>query len=326
MPVLVTGATGFLGGRLAQVLSARGEVVRILARRGRNLSHLEGTGVQVMWGGLADADVLTRGAAGVTHIYHCAGCSTDWAPLSIFYETNVSGVRNLLGAAAKNGKLRRLVHVSTTDVYGYPRVPCAETHPIRDAGLPYNSTKGLGEKLVWEAGRVGMPVTVVRPATIYGPRGTVFATEIAQHIQQGSMAVIGGGRAAGGFCYVDNVVNAMIDAAASPATKGEAYNVSDGTGVNWRVYVDALADGLGFRRPWIDIPAWAAFALARSMEAGWAALGVARRPLLTRHAVYLFAQSQEFPIDKARRDFGFCPAVSFEDGMRRTIEWLRTQL
>src|ERR1035441_1800304 len=104
MPVLVTGATGFLGGRLAQLLSARGEAVRILARAGRDLSHLEGTDVQVICGGLADATALTRAVAGVTHIYHCAGCSTDWAPQSVYYETNVAGVQNLLDAAAKNRK------------------------------------------------------------------------------------------------------------------------------------------------------------------------------------------------------------------------------
>ena len=326
MPVLVTGATGFLGGRLAQILSAGGETVRILARPGRDLSHLDGTGVEVIAGDLADIGALKRAADGAGVIYHCAACSSDWAPRSVFVEANVTGVRNLLDAAASNRKLRRFVHVSTTDVYGYPEVPCDETHPMRDAHLPYNSTKISGERLVWDASREGMPATVVRPATIYGPRGTVFAAEIARHIRLGSMALIGGGRAAGGFCYVDNVVDAMLAAARSRAAEGEAYNVSDGTGGTWREYVDALADGLGFRRPWMDIPTPVAFALARGMEAGWSILGVRQRPLLTRHATYLFSRNQEFPNAKARRDLGFVPAVSFEEGIRRTVQWLRNQL
>src|SRR5271157_1398162 len=196
MTALVTGASGFLGGRLAQVLAADGVPVRILARRGAGLGHLAGLPVEVVEGSLADAEALAAAVRGITHIYHCAGCSTDWAPEAVFFAANGEGVRNLLGAAAGAGSLRRLLHVSTTDVYGYPRVPCDESNPTVDAGLPYNRTKRLGEECVWEARRsLGLPVTVVRPATIFGPRGRVFTADIARHIRQGSMAVIDGGRA-----------------------------------------------------------------------------------------------------------------------------------
>lgn len=326
MRVLVTGATGFLGGRLAQVLAANGERVRILARAGRDLTHLEAAKVEVIHGDLGDTPALERALDGAGVIYHCAACSSDWAPRAVFHAANVTGVRNLLDAAARNSKLRRFVHVSTTDVYGYPEMPCDETNPIRDLGLPYNTTKGMGERLVWDASRAGMPVTIVRPATIYGPRGTVFATEFAEHLRAGSMALIGGGRAPGGFCYVDNVVDALLAAADSRAAKGEVYNLSDGTGVTWREYVNGLADGLGYRRPWMDIPTAIAFAMARGMEAGWSVLGVRQRPLLTRHAVYLLSRNQEFPNGKARRELGFVPRISMEEGLRRTINWLRNRI
>ena len=323
MAVLVTGATGFLGGRLAQVLAERGEVVRILVRPGRQLRHLASLKVRVVTGGLADTEALAEAVAGVTHIYHCAACSTDWAPSAVYYEANVRGVQNLLAAAANVTRLKRFLHVSTTDVYGYPCVPCAESLPLMDTVLPYNRTKVLGERLVWDAHRAGLPVTVVRPATIYGPRGTVFATEIANHLRQGSMAVIDHGSATGGFIYVDNAVYAIIKAAASDKAKGHAYNLTDETNMTWRGYVNALADGLGCRRPWIDIPSWIAFSMARSMEAVYQVSRVAQRPPLTRHAVYLFSRDQEFPVTKAQRDFGFAPAISFREGVARTVEWLK---
>jgi nucleoside-diphosphate-sugar epimerase len=324
MTVLVTGASGFLGGRLAQMLAAEGAGVRILTRTGNDLRHLAGSPFEIVQGSLGDAGCLAGAMRGVTHIYHCAGCSTDWAPWPVYYEANVAGVRNLLRAAVDAAGLQRFLHVSTTDVYGYPLEPCDESHPLIDTGLPYNRSKCMGESAVWEASRdSGLPVTVVRPATIYGPRGKAFVTDIAKLIRQGLMAVIGGGRSPGGFCYVDNAAQAMMEAAAASETVGHAYNLSDGTGVTWRTYVDALADGLGERRPWIDLPSATAFPLANTMEAPHRYLRVPGRPLLTRHAVYLLSRSQEYPIEKARREFGWVPAVSFEEGMRRTIEWLK---
>jgi nucleoside-diphosphate-sugar epimerase len=317
--VLVTGASGFLGGRLAEILVDRGEEVRVLARATSDLRHLDGLRVEVVRGDAAAA------VSGVTHIYNCAGCSTDWAPWRAFHEANVSGVEELLRVAAGVKGLQRFLHVSTTDVYGYPLVPCDESHPIEDAGLAYNRSKGMGESRVWEAARdTGLQVTVVRPATIYGPRGKVFVTDIAKLIRQGRMAVIGGGRVAGGFCYVDNVAEAMVQAATASESIGRAYNLSDGTGATWRQYVDALADGLGCRRPWIDLPVAAAFGLARAMEAPHRWLRVPGRPLLTRHAALLLGRDQEFPIERARREFGFSPEVGFEEGMRRSVEWVST--
>lgn len=325
MAVLVTGATGFLGGRLAQVLAARGENVRILARPGSDRRHLADLPLEIVSGDLAATASLAAAVRGVTHIYHCAACSTDWAPWDVFYAANVAGVRNLLDAALQVDGLQRFLHVSTTDVYGYPADTCDESHPPTDAGLPYNRTKCQGEECVWQASRRGLPVTVVRPATIYGPRSKDFATEIAKLIRQGTMALVDGGRSPGGFCYVDNAVDALIQAATAPQALGRCYNLSDGTGATWRRYVGALADGLGERRPWIDIPSALAFPLARVMEATHRLLRLPGRPLLTRHAVYLLSRNQEYPAEAARRDFGFSPEVTFEDGVSRTVDWLKTE-
>jgi len=324
MTALVTGASGFLGGRLVQVLAADGVPVRILARRGAELRHLAGLRIKVVEGSLADEDALAAAVRGATYIYHCAGCSTDWAPEAAYFAANVAGVRNLLAAARRLRGLRRLLHVSTTDVYGYPRTPCDESHPAVDAGLPYNRTKRLGEECVWDARREsGLPITVLRPATIFGPRGQAFTVEIARLIRQGAMAVIDGGRAPGGFCYVDNVVRAMMQAAAAEQSEGKAYNIADGSGKTWREYVDAVADGLAARRPALNIPSALALPLARAFEASHAALHLPGRPLLTRHAVYLLSRNQEYPTERARQDFGFAPEVGFAEGLERALEWLR---
>ena len=317
---LVTGASGFLGGRLAQLLAARGVTVRALVRDAGDTRHLGDSRIELARGSLTDRESLGAAVRGITHIYHCAACSTDWAPWRVYYDANVTGVRNLLEAGSREAGLERFLHVSTTDIYGYPRVPCGESGPLVDVGLPYNRTKLLGEEIVRSA---FLPWTIVRPASIYGPRGKAFAVDIATLLRQGLMTVIDGGRAPGGFSYVDNVAEAMIQVATASETAGRVYNIADGSGATWRQYVDALADGLGLRQPWLNIPSPIAFALAYTMESSHRFLRIPGRPLLTRHAVYLLSRDQEFPTDAARRDCGFRPAVSFEEGVARTVAWLR---
>jgi nucleoside-diphosphate-sugar epimerase len=237
----------------------------------------------------------------------------------------VTGTQNVLDAAVRAGSVERFLHVSTTDVYGYPEVPCDESASVRDAGLPYNRTKIQGEEAVWRAHRErGLPVTVVRPATIYGPRGKDFVVEIASLLRQGMMMVIDGGRARGGFSYVDNVAAAMMDAAASALAVGHAYNLCDETGVTWREYTDALADALDYRRAWLALPFSGAMALGSAMELPYRLLKITKRPLLTRHAVYLLGRSQEFPAALAWEDFGFAPRVSFTEGIAQSAAWFRS--
>jgi nucleoside-diphosphate-sugar epimerase len=336
MPVLVTGASGFLGGRLVEMLAARGEQVVVLVRPSSQVGHLDGllagSAVRLVRAELAfdfearDVDPGVREAMlDVTVVYHCAGCSTDWATPRTYQQGNVLATQALLAAAAGAPELERFVHVSTTDVYGYPPLPCAETVEPLDTGLGYNHSKILGEQAVWHASASGLPVTVVRPATIYGPRGTAFVTDIAKLLRERTMAYVDGGRMPGGFVYVDDVAEAMIAAAASPVAAGQAYNLSSLQGETWKQYCVLLAKAIGLPAPWINLPFAAAMGVAALMEAPHRYLRVPGRPLLTRHAVYLLGRDQEFPSAKAQADLGYAPSVSLENGVARSAAWLRGQ-
>ena len=304
----------------------QGEQVAVLARKSSDLRHLDGLDVTVVHGDLRDQDSLLAAVQGATHIFHCAACSTDWAPRQLYVDANVTGTQLLLNAAARVPGLQRFLHVSTTDVYGYPVVPCDEQGPLRETNLPYNQTKAQGERAVWQAAAShGLPVTVVRPGTIYGPRGKDFTVDMAALLRQRLMAVIDGGNAPGGFTYVDNVAHAMIDAARSPATTGEAYNIVDGDGATWRSYLALFAALLKKKEPRIDLSFAAAMRIAAVMETPYRLLPLGGKPLLTRHAVYLLGRDQNFPMAKAKRDFGFKPAVTMEEGLERSVEWLRAQ-
>ncbi len=122
-----------------------------------------------------------------------------------FFGTNVTGTQNLLHAAHAAGTVERFLHISTTDVYGYPKVACDESYPITDVGLPYNKSKGMGEQAVWDFGaESGLPFTVIRPVNIYGPRSKDFVVEIANLLADRSMILVNGGRAVAGLLFIDN--------------------------------------------------------------------------------------------------------------------------
>lgn len=326
MPVLVTGASGFLGGRLTQMLLDQDEEVVILARPTSDLRHLPLARLTVVKGDLTNEQALAQATSNVDRIFHCAACSTDWAPLATYRSANVDGTEALLIAARRAPHVARFVHVSTTDVYGYPLVPCSEGGPIRDAGLPYNQTKRAAEASVWKAyAEDGLPVTIVRPATIYGPRGKDFTVEIAAMLRQRLMATIDQGAAPGGFVYVDDVAEAMINASISKLTVGQAYNIAAGDNATWARYLQLFAQQMSTPQPWIDLSFASATKLARLLELPHRLLHLPGRPLLTQHVVYLLGRNQDFPIVKAAADFGYRPAVTLEEGIGRSVAWLKTQ-
>ena len=326
LTVLVTGASGFLGGALARERVRRGECVRILARRTSDLRRLQHLPVDVAYGCLDDRASLGPALQGVSIVYHCAALVTDWAPWKTFYGANVLGVSNMLDAARSTGSVRRFVHVSTSDVYGYPVQAADESHPVVLTRLPYQRSKSLGERAVWAfVEQTGLPATVVRPASIYGPGVTEIVTEIANLLLKRQMVLIDSGRCRAGLLYLSNAVDGIILAAHSPHTVGKAYNLRDETDETWDDYVGALAEGLGTRRPWINMPGSVALALGHLFEAMYRALSVRSRPLFTRHAVYVLMRDQGYPIMRGQRDFGFRSEVSFAQGMRQTVAWLDSE-
>lgn len=320
----VTGASGFLGGRLTQMLLAQGEQVILLARPSADLRHLPQNQLQIVRGDLGDPGALIAAVREADRIFHCAACSTDWAPDATYQAANVLGTDNLVAAAVQAPRLQRFVHVSTTDIYGYPESPCAEDSPAVNAGLPYNRTKILAESIVWQArADHGLPITILRPATIYGPRGKDFTQEIATLLRQRLMATIDRGKAPGGFVYIDTVAQALLDASSSPATEGKAYNLADPAAHTWAHYLQLFAGQLGSPAPWINFSFRNALRFARMLEKPHRLLHLAGRPLLTQHAVYLLGRNQNFPVTRAHQDFLFTPTISLEEGICRSIAWLR---
>jgi nucleoside-diphosphate-sugar epimerase len=322
MTDLVTGASGFLGSHLAEALVTGGRRVRALVRSQSPRSHLDEAGIECAEGALEDVGSLRGALSGVERVFHCAALAADWGPREAFRAANVRGLENILEVALQSG-VERFVHVSTTDVYGYPNRPVDETFPFRRRGFPYGDTKIEAEERLWEfAARTGLPVSVVRPANIYGPGSESFVLEPLRLLRAGQLALVGPPDQPAGLGYVTNVADALLLAGSSPAALGEAFNVHDGTGLTWRAYLGVLAELAGLRAPRLRIPRRLAYGAAALIEAAYG-LGRSRaRPPLTRMVVEVLGTHQDCSTEKIRRLLGFEPRVGFAEGMRRVGEWL----
>ena len=325
MRVLVTGATGFIGGRLAERLLEDGHEVRLLVRRPAAAARLQAAGATLVEGSLENRASLDQAVQGVSVVYHCAGLATDWAPWADFEQVNVLGAGELAEAAARVPGLQRFVHLSSTDVYGYPKVACADDAGLHDVGLPYNRSKVLGEAAVLlVAHATGLRVTIIRPATVYGPRSKDWAVEMSRLLQKKEMLHVSGGRAGAGLVYVDNLVDALFAAVKTEAAVGRAYTIRDTGTQSWREYLEVLASGLGLPPPRMSLPYGVAMGLGAVSEWLWTLARAKSRPLITRHAVQILGRDQGYGIDRAVNELGFTSRISFEEGMARTIEWLQS--
>lgn len=323
--VLVTGASGFVGGHLAARLATlEGAHVRALVRPTSRIEHLHGLDIQFFSGSITEPGSLRAAFDGVDVVFHCAAFVREWGRAEDLHRANALGTENVLVAAADAG-VARVVHTSSVAVYGLePADGTDETFPFnRASGNPYADSKIAAEELVQRVGRErGLNVTILRPADIYGPRSTTGTLGPVVAIKLGWMELIDGGEGLINHLYVDNLVDAYVLAAQNDHIAGQAYIISDGAGTPWRDFFGRYAQMVG-KGPLPSIPKERALRKAEEAEAKAERTG--RPPSLTRAAVTLMTQNAVFKIDKARRELCYTPRVSLDEGMRLTEEWLRTK-
>jgi nucleoside-diphosphate-sugar epimerase len=327
---LVTGATGFIGSHLAGRLVGEGYKVRCLVRESSDTSMLEALDVELAGGDLTDAGSLIRATRGCRFVVHCGALVSDWATVEEIRRVNVAGTRNLLEAST-TASAERFVHVSTTDVYGYPGGRgIDETHlPARFSNW-YAETKRAAESEVRRVEHTrGLDVVILRPATVYGPGSEDVVGDMARAIQRRQMLLVDGGRAVAGLLYVENLVDAAVLALRTDAARGEAFNVTDGLDVTWKRFLSDVAEGLGYHAPRWSVPYGAGFVVALALEHGYRFLRrtarVKTRPLLSRQAIQVLGRDQDFSNRKACETLGWAPRVSYQDGLAATIKWLRDE-
>jgi len=327
---LITGATGFIGGHLAQRLTADGYQVRCLVRASSDTSLLDKLDLEIAVGDLTSAPSLARAAEGCRYVFHCGALVTDWATAEEISRINLKGTRNLLDASV-GASVERFIHFSTTDIYGYPGGSAIdETHAARRFRNWYSQTKLAAEAEVRHVAQVhGLDVVILRPATVYGPRSADVVGEIGRAIRDGNMLLVDGGRAVAGLCYVENLIDAAVLALRHEAAPGHAFNISDGLDITWKQFTDGLARGLNCPPVRWSMPYWMANGIGFSLEHGYRVLRKTTRldtaPLLSRQAVHVLGRDQDFSTRKARALLGWEPRIDYAAGLQATLAWLQAE-
>lgn len=321
----ITGATGFVGGHLAEACVARGYTVSTLARPGSDTALLERLGVGVQRGDLNDSGLVQRSLEAVDVVVHCAAKVGDWGPVEDYRAVNVQALRQLL-EACKGRALRRFVHLSTLGVYAARHhYGTDETEPLPARHIDgYTQTKVEAERLVLDYYRsYGLPVVVLRPGVIYGPRDRAVVPRLIELLRAQRLPYLGSGKGAINCIYIANLVDAIFLAADEPKALGQVYNLTDGEFVSKRRFIEAIADGLGLEKPTRSIPVWLARIIAWYMERGARRAGASEPPRLTQARLKLFGLNLDYSIDKAKRELGYRPRIPFDQAIQETIAWYK---
>ncbi|OIQ79855.1 UDP-glucose 4-epimerase [mine drainage metagenome] len=318
-PLLVTGATGFIGGHLALRLLRDGQPLRLLVRDPQRLHPELRAHAQVIRGDLADTASLAESVRGVRTVLHCAANVATWGAWPEYVAANVDGVRKLAQAMQRDAAGARLVHLSSVDVYGFPREPADETRPADGGSFGYGRSKALGEAVLREHARE-LDVVVLRPCNVVGPRSP-FVRRVGDELRGGLMLKVDGGRADFGHLDVDNLIDVMLWAAHAPQAAGHTFNVRDPVAVNWAGFIDELRRGIGGRGVVLNLPFALADVAAAALEAPHRLLRLRGEPLLHRLIVRIFGRSCGHSIDALRAAGAPLGRVGHAESMRRAIAW-----
>jgi 2-alkyl-3-oxoalkanoate reductase len=332
MYALVTGGGGFLGRYIVEQLVMRGERVRSFGRGA--YPEIESLGVEVVRGDATDSIAIARACEGVDCVFHVAalaGIGMDWRP---YERVNLRGTENVVAACRERG-VQRLVYTSSPSVVFAGEDQCSvdERAPyafewMRANRAYYSLSKALAEQAVLAANSEELHTCALRPHLIWGPRDNHLIPRLVDRARSGRLRRVGDGANFVDTIYVENAAAAHLlaaDALGKPDSPvaGNAYFLSQGEPVNCWEWIDEVLALAGLPPVERAISLKAARAIGLACETVYRSLRLKGDPPMTRFLASQLARSHWFDISAARRDFGYEPAISMGEGMRRLGAWLR---
>ncbi len=321
MNVLITGATGLLGGHLIDQLQQRGEHIRALVLPVENTDKLVKRGVEVVRGDITDASTLGPAVKNVDLIFHLAGMMGVWRPLSDYRLVNVTGSVNLY-KAAQEAKVRRFVHTSSHTVYGLGHGRfMTENDQLRPDPDPYSLTKAEADRLMRRLMiNSDVETVILRPGTFFGPGDHLHFGRMAQKMKDGKGVIVGRGNNALPFCYVTDVVDGFMLAGYHEKAPGNVYNITNDRPLTQLQMFNAIADAVGGVRPTRHLPYLPIY--YGSIVAERIVARITRtKPIVTQLGALMFGSDNKHSVEKARQELGYEPKVELLDGIKLAAEW-----
>lgn len=327
MKVLVTGGGGFLGSTICRLLRARGDTVISVARSRH--PALDALGVQQEQVDISVLDPLLHVSRGVDAVIHVAAKAGAWGSWDDYYAANVAGTDHVLAACRLNG-IPKLVYTSTPSVVhsGGDLEGVNESAPYATHfRAHYPHTKALAEQRVLAANDDELSTVALRPHLIWGPGDNHLLPRIVARARAGRLRFVGSERKRIDVVYVDNAAQAHVDAldrlAPGAACAGKPYFVSQGEPIFADDMINALLRACGLPPETRRVPYGVAFAAGALLEAVYGVLRIGSEPPMTRFVAEQLATAHWYDISAARRDLGYVPAISTEEGMLRLAQWWR---
>lgn len=316
--VLVTGATGFLGGHLVKRLSTEGTFIRALARRPNRDRHIKDLpNVEIVMGNITDTQHMKDITEGVDYVFHVAAALGG--NLDHQKRVNVDGTASMTYAAV-SADVKRIVHVSSIAYYGFPPPSIVtETTHITQTANPYDITKASAEAMLHTiANAKNLSYSIIRPALIYGPRSHAWTMLMFQLAKRNPTPFIGDGSGYAHPIYVDDVVDLMLTTATHPNADCEIFNCAPDPPPTWREFLGAYASLAGHQN-WLSLPKPLFKLLAPVAELG---LAVAGEPRALPQMVEFITSQTTYSMQKAKRLLDWQPRVSLSEGILSCVPYL----
>ncbi|XP_031118163.1 uncharacterized protein LOC116021819 [Ipomoea triloba] len=333
--LLVTGASGYLGGRLCHALLNNGHHVRAFVRRTSDLSCLPpptdaassgGGALEFAFGDVANYESLLEACSGCHVIFHAAALVEPWLPdPSRFTTVNVGGLKNVIQACKESGTVEKIIYTSSFFALGSTDGYIADesqTHPAKFFCTEYEKSKAIADRMALEAAAEGVPIIPVYPGVVYGPgkvtAGNVFARLIIERFSWRLPGYIGQGNEKFSFSHVDDVVHGHISAM-DKGRLGERYLLT-GENASFKDVFDLAADITLTTKPRFGIP------LAIIEVYGWISVFFSRitgkLPLISPPTVQVLRHQWAYSCEKAKAELDYNPR-SLKEGLTEVLLWLK---
>ena len=345
VPVFITGASGFIGGKIAERLLADGRRVRVLSRR--PLPEMEARGAEVIPGDLDDVHALRRGCASAESVFHVAGRVGVWGPRREFFHVNVDGTKNVIAACREAGVARLIYTSSPSVVYnGGDLRNVNESAPLcQQAPCAYPTSKAAAELEVLSAHGKNFSTIALRPHLVWGPGDRNVVPRVLALAKSGRLKIIGAGENKVDVTHITNVVDAHLLAegallnvagvadprerkgtsapgSPTPATAypgGKAYFITNGEPVLLWKWINNLLMELNEPPVTKHVSLSTTYFAGGVLEALWRALPLKGEPPMTRFVAKEMATDHWFDITAARRDLAYHPLMTVADGVKDLV-------